>query len=208
MLTAVVNLGSQTTVTFVRAGDEHAVDCEFELEPGETNGEYTCAPGPGPIVPEVKELAWGAGAFIVLALLLRFWLVPAVKKGMDARYAHIRGGREAADAARAAAQAEVADYEAALATVKAEAATRVDAARQTLETERAARLAEVNAEIAARREAATAEVAASRAAAAGDVAGAVRDLAGRTLELALGRPADSAAVSAAVDSVTSAGVGS
>ena len=39
-------------------------------------------------------------------------------------------------------------------------------------------------------------------------AGAVRDLAGRTLELALGRPADSAAVSAAVDSVTSAGVGS
>ena len=66
---------------------------------------------------------------------------------------------------------------------------------------------QVNAEIAARREAATAEVAASRAA-AGDVAGAVRDLAGRTLELALGRPADSAAVSAAVDSVTSAGVGS
>ena len=209
MLTAVVTLGSQTTVTFVSAADEHAaVDCEFELEAGETNGEYTCAPGPGPIVPEVKELAWGAGAFIVLALVLRFWLVPAVKKGMDARYAHIRGARESADAARAAARTEVADYESALAAVKAEAAGRVDAARQTLETERAARLTEVNAEIAARREAANAATAASRAAAAGDVVGAVRDVTSRTLELALGRTPDAAAVAAAVDQVTTAGVAS
>ena len=98
MRTAVVTLGSQISVKFVNvprgseegqeeahADDEHAeVDCEFELEPGETNGEYPCAPGPGPIVPELKEVAWCAGSFILLALLLRFWLVPAVKKGMDA----------------------------------------------------------------------------------------------------------------------------
>ena len=215
MLTAVVTLGSQISVKFVNvprgseegheeeahADDEHAVDCEFELEEGETNGEYPCAPGPGPIVPEVKELAWGAGSFILLALLLRFWLVPAVKKGMEARYAHIRDTREGADAARAAARAEVAEYESALATVKAEANARVEVARQTLEAERTARLAEVNAAIAARREAAVAEARAAREAAGGDIAAAVERVTGRTLELGLGKAPDAATVQAAVANV-------
>lgn len=214
MRTAVVTLGSQISVKFVNAprtsgeegheeeAHESAVDCEFELEPGEVaTSEYPCAEGPSPIMPEVKELAWGGGAFVVLALVMRFALYPKLKKGMDARYAHIRGTRESADAARAAATAEVAAYEAQLATVKAEAAAKVDAARQTLEAERAAKLAQVNAEIAAKREAATAEVRAAREAAGGDIAAAVADVTGRTLELGLGKPADAAAVQAAVASV-------
>ena len=40
--------------------------------------------GPSPIAPEKKELLWGAGAFIVLAILVRFFLFPRLKKGMDA----------------------------------------------------------------------------------------------------------------------------
>ncbi len=81
--------------------------CEFPYETEEeyeANAEaaHPCQEGPSPLAVEVKELAWGAGAFIVLAVLMRFWLFPAVKKGMDARYALIRSGHEQADNARAA----------------------------------------------------------------------------------------------------------
>ena len=151
---------------------------------------------------------WGGGAFVVLALLMRFWLVPAVKKGMDARYSLIRDGHEQADTARAAARAEVSEYESALATVKAEANERVEVARLTLETERAARLTEANSAIAAQRDAAAADAAAARQAAEADVAAAAADVASRTVELATGRAPDAQAVRDAVDSAMGAGVSS
>ena len=212
MLTAVVTRGSQIEVKFVAAeegeGDHHTeVDCEFPLEEGSTSN-YPCEEGPSPIAPEIKELAWGAGSFIVLALLMRFFLFPRLKKGMDARYAHIRGGHEQADNARAAARAEVSEYESALATVKAEASERVDAARHTLETERTARLAEVNAAIAVKREAAAAAAEAAREAVRGDVASAAADVTARTIELATGNAPDASAVRNAVEQSMTAGVAS
>ena len=142
---------------------------------------------PGPIVPEVKELAWGAGSFIVFALLMRFVLFPKVKKGMDARYNGIQSSHESADAERASARAEVAAYEAQLAAIKAEAARVVDAARATLEAERQAKLAEVGAGIAERRAAAQAQAEAARSAARDQIHAAVSDVAGRAGELATGR---------------------
>lgn len=224
MLTAVVTRGLAVQVEFVAAegGDEKSEKmsfeesqdfCEFPYENQETyeaeaSASYPCESGPSPLAVEVKELAWGGGAFIVLAILMRFWLVPAVRNGMEARYAHIRSGHEEADAARAAARSEVADYEAALAGVKAEAAQRIDAARQTLESERSAKIAEVNAEIAARREAAAAEAATARSAVRADIESAVVDVTSRTIELATGRTPDQAAVQRAVADVMGAGVGS
>lgn len=211
MLTAVVTRGPQIDVRFVSAAEEgeeeHHVDCEFELEEGEVS-EYPCAEGPSPLAVEAKELAWGAGAFILLALLMRFWLFPAVKKGMDARYSLIRGGHEDADTARAAARAEVAEYESSLATVKAEANERVEAARLTLEAERTGRLAAVNEAVAAKREAAADETRAAREAARADIASAVADVASRTVELSTGRAPDAAAVRSAVDEAMGAGVSS
>jgi F-type H+-transporting ATPase subunit b len=211
VLRAVVTKGEQIEVRFVTAArqegeteEEHTEDCEFP--PDAAEGETECGEGPNPIMPELKELAWGAGSFIVFALLMRFFLFPRLKRGMDARYAKIRGGHEEADAERAAAKAEVADYEAALATVKAEANERIEAARRILESERAERLAEANARIAAKREAAAEATRAAREAARAEVAGAVGDVAGRTLELAIGRAPDPGAVSAAVDAVMGAGV--
>ena len=222
MLTAVVTRGAAIEVKFVAADDdglelmsfEESQDfCEFPYETEEeflANAEaaHPCQEGPSPLAIETKELLWGGGSFIVLALLMRFWLFPAVKKGMDARYAHIRGGHEQADSARAAARAEVAEYESALATVKAEANERVDAARQTLESERQARLAEVNAAIAAKREAAAAEAQAAREAVRSDIAAAAADVTSRTVELAIGKAPDAGAVSSAVDATMGAGVGS
>jgi F-type H+-transporting ATPase subunit b len=210
VLTAVVTRGAHIEVRFVaaeEAGEEANVDCEFPLEAG-VESEEPCETGPSPIAPEIKEIAWGAGSFIVLALLMRFFLYPRLKKGMDARYAHIRGGHEQADTARASARAEVSEYESALATVKAEANDRVEAARQILESERSARLSEVNAAIAARREAAAAEAQTARDAVRGDIAAAVADVTARTIELSAGKTPDAAAVQGAVDEAMSAGVSS
>jgi len=213
VLTAVVTRGAAIEVVFVQADEaegEHGepIDCEFFEKDSEGNETTVCAEGPSPIAPELKELAWGAGSFIVLALLMRFFLFPKLKAGMDARYALIRGGHEQADTARAAAKAEVAQYESALATVKAEANERVDAARQTLEAERAARIGEANAAIAARREAAAAETRAAREAANADIAAAVASVTSRTVELSIGKAPQASFVDDAVNSAMSAGVGS
>ena len=157
--------------------------------------------GPGPIVPEIKELAWSAGAFIVFAVLMRYFLFPRLKRGMDARYASIRGQHEQADAARSGARNEVADYERQVAAAKAEAAGRLDAARQTLETERQARIATLNAELAELRAAAQADTDAAKAAARDQIHSAVADVAARAGELATGRRPEATVVTRVVDEV-------
>ncbi|MUH52144.1 MAG: hypothetical protein F2789_13140 [Actinobacteria bacterium] len=168
--------------------------------------EETIKPGPSPIAPELKEVAWGGGSFVVFAVLMRFVLFPRLKKGMDARYAGIRADHEGADATRAEAKAEVAGYEAQLAGVKAEAAAHIDAARQTLEAERAARLEVVGAEIAQHRAAATAENDAARAAVQSQIESAVADVSGRAIELAVGKRPDATVVARVVADVMGAGV--
>ena len=225
MLTAVVTRGLAVELKFVAAeeGDDHGGEmmsyeeskdfCEFpyateeEYEAG-ASAAHPCLEGPSPLAVDTKELAWGAGSFIVLALLMRFFLFPKVKAGMDERYSLIRDGHEQADAARASARAEVSEYESALATVKAEANERIDAARHTLETERAAATEEANAAIAIKREAANAETDAAREAVRGDVASAAADVAARTIELATGKAPDAARVRHAVENSMSAGVSS
>ena len=155
--------------------------------------------GPNPIAPENKELFWGAGTFLVFLFVMRVFLVPRVKKGMDARYEHIRSGHESADALRASARADVAAYEAALAAVRTEAAQRLEAARQTLDSERQSQVAAANARIATRRAAAEAELESARRAAADQVSGAVATVTGRAARLVLGRDADPNVIRQAVD---------
>jgi F-type H+-transporting ATPase subunit b len=147
--------------------------------------------GPSPIAPEPKELLWGFGAFIVFLAAMRLYLVPKVKAGMTRRYGSIRANHETADAMREAARGEVAEYEAQLAAVKAEAAARIDAARHQLDGERADRLSEANAAIGERRSAAATEAEAQRAAARGTIEEAAVGVAARIVELSVGRrPAD------------------
>jgi F-type H+-transporting ATPase subunit b len=163
--------------------------------------EETVSKDPGPIVPELKELFWGAGSFIVLAVLMRFWLFPKLKSGMDARYEGIRNDHDSADRERASARAEVSDYEAQLAAVKSEGAARVEAARQTLEGQRQAAVAELNGRMAEQRAAAQAQAEAARAAVRDQIHSAVADVAGRAGELATGKRPDDAVVSRVVSEV-------
>lgn len=211
---AVVNLDGTPSVLLVSGTDETdttGVDT-VTADPGEegvlednpsqaTAEEVGVSKDPGPIVPELKELAWGAGSFVVLAVLMRFLIFPKLKRGMDARYEGIRGAHEGADRERAAARAEVADYEAQLGAVRAEAAGRVEAARTVLEGERQAAITQLNARLAEQRAQAQAEVDAARAAVRDQIHSAVADVAGRAGELATGRRPDSTVVARVVSEV-------
>ena len=199
MLTAVATVTHDAvSVVFISAEDGGEEEAQ-ENEPAETDLN--------PIAPEVKEMVWGFGSFVVLALLMRYWLYPRLRKGMDARYALIRGGHEQAEQVTDAARTDVAQYEAQLAAIKAEAQQRIDAARSTLDRERTERLTEVNARIAERRAVAATEVEQARMAAQSDVENAVRSVAARAGELATGRAPDAGVVNGAVADVMSVGVG-
>ena len=175
---------------------ENATTAELQTAAGEAQVSVKAAPNP--IAPTPKEALWSAGSFIVLFVILRYFLFPKLKKGMDARYADIRSDIEGADTVKADAQSAVADYEKALAAIRVEASGRIDAARQTVDTERNAQLAQVNARIAAARAEADQQTAAARAAAQGQVAAAVAQVATKAAQLASGRAPDAAVVQAAV----------
>lgn len=172
---------------------------------GEESHEEVPETDLNPIFPELKEIIWGFGSFIVLAVLMRYFLYPRLRTGMDARYRLIQSGHDQAEQLTASAKGDVADYESQLVAARADAVKRVDAARATLEAERAERLGEVNARIAERRAAAASEVDDARAAVQGDVENAVRDVATEAGRLATGRTPDSAVVTEAVRDVMSAG---
>ncbi len=184
MLTAVVTFSGPTTFEVALQG-----------APFVTAEEGVEAEGPendlNPIAPELKEVVWGFGAFIVLALAMRLFLFRKVRDGMTSRYERIEGDRESAEESMASARADVADYEAQLAAVRADAQTRVEAARAKLEAERTEQIAAANARIADKRGAAAAEVDAAKRAAHGQVESAVVDVSTRLSELATGRrPSD------------------
>ena len=190
MLTAVVTFSGST------------FDVALQGAPFVTAEEGSEAEGPAkdlnPIAPELKEVVWGFGAFVVLALVLRLFLFSKVRDGMTSRYDSIEGDLEQAESLTASARADVAEYDAQVAAVRAEAQTRVDAARATLEAERSEKLAAANARIADKRGAAAAEVDAAKQAARGQVEAAVADVSARLGELATGRRPSDDVVRAAV----------
>jgi F-type H+-transporting ATPase subunit b len=174
----------------------------------ETGATETSAVPPNPIAPEGKELIWGGGSFLVFLVIMRLFLFPKLKKGMDARYDGIQNDLESADATRFAAQADVAKYQAALDEVRVEAAGRVDKARQTLDQERSTKIAEANARIAAKRAAAEAELNAARLAVRDQVAAAVASVTEHTTQLAVGKSPDASVVRNAVQQVMQQGASS
>ena len=180
------------------ASGEVPVAAESRALTAETGTVEVVDAGPNPIAPEGKELMWTFGPFLIFLILMRYFLFPRLRKGMDSRYESIRSNHDGADAAKADARAEVAKYDAALVGVRAEAAQRIDAARQTVDTERNAQLTQVNARIAAARAEADQQTAAARAAAQGQVAAAVAQVATKAAQLASGRAPDAAVVQAAV----------
>jgi len=162
--------------------------------------ETTEAPpaGPSPITPEGKELWWSLGAFLVLLIAMRLYLVPKLKEGMQRRYGKVRSDLEHAEEVRDGARQDVAHYEAQLAAVRTEATGRIDAARQVLDRERTERFNEANAAIAERRAAAAADAESAMLAAQSTVEEAAASVAARVVELSTGGRPDDAVVRGAV----------
>lgn len=195
MLTAVVtSSGSSFEVTLL--GGSFVTAEEGEEAEGPENDL-------NPIAPELKEVVWGFGAFVVLALVLRLFLFRKVRDGMTSRYDSIEGDLDTAEALTASARADVAEYDAQVASVRADAQSRVEVARATLEAERVEQLAAANARIAEKRAAAAVEVDAAKQAARGDVETAVADVSARIGELATGRAPSEDTVRSAVASAMS-----
>jgi F-type H+-transporting ATPase subunit b len=199
---------NHVTVTFEGGGGFRvAVDgIDAATRQVSQTGQEELPEGPSPIAVEGKELFWAGGAFLVFLALMRIWLVPKVKQGMDARYKLIRTDLEEADDARAAAQGELAEYQAEVAKVRAEATTRIDAARRQLEAERSERLTEVNSRLAEQRAQAMAEADAAKQAARQTVDEAVASVVSPLVNLSIGKQPDPEAVRRALSDVTTAGV--
>lgn len=185
---------------FVSINSTAQVRVTFDVVSAETGSEEGApvSAGPNPIAPEIKELAWGAGSFIVFLFFMRLFLVPKVRKGMASRYESIQADHEYASATRDGAKQDVARYESAIAEIRSEAARRLETARQTLDKERSEKVAQVNAQIAQRRAAAEAEVAAARAAAQSQIVTAVGAVTTRATQIAVGVSPDAAIVSRSV----------
>ena len=178
----------------------------FSAETGGTEATTAASTtGPNPIAPEGKELVWGAGSFLVFLILMRLYIFPKLKRGMNARYDGIREDHEYADATRIAARTDVSKYETELVAIRAEAATRIDAARQTLDAERNARIGEVNTRIALQRASADAQASAARLAVRDQIAAAVATVAQRTTQIAVGRSPEASVVASAVAKAMEAG---
>lgn len=160
---------------------------------------------PSPLKPDLFELAWAAGSFLVLLALMRYVLYPRVAKTMAARENLISSQLAEADAIRADARGEVSTYEADLAKVREEAEARVNAARQQLESERSTKLAAANARLADARATATAEADAMKAGAATQVADAASDVAGHAARMVLGAAPSESVVRSAVATVMAQG---
>ncbi len=186
-------------VNLVQANECERTDLDGNPEFPTSDTSSTGCPELIPIMPEVKELVWGFGSFVVLAVVLRYVLFPKVRAGMTARYDGIQADFEKADTLTASARAEVAEYDAQVSSVRSDAQGRVEAARATLEAERTDKLTAVNARIAEKRAVATAEVEAARAAASTQIADAVASVAARAGELATGKVPNAAVVSDAVN---------
>ena len=185
---------------FVEINSFSQVRVSFDAVSAETGSEEGApvSAGPNPIAPEIKELAWGAGSFIVFLFLMRLFLVPKVRKGMASRYESIQADHEYASATRDGAKQDVARYESAVAEIRSEAARRLEAARLTLDKERSAKIAEVNEQITVRRAQAETEVAAARAAAQGQIVSAVTAVTIRATQIAVGVSPDNAVVTRSV----------
>ncbi|NQV96533.1 MAG: ATP synthase F0 subunit B [Acidimicrobiaceae bacterium] len=189
MLTAFVNINSSAQVRVV-----------FDVVPTKVDSEEGApvGSGPNPISPEIKELAWGAGSFIIFLIIMRLFLVPKIRKGMASRYESIQSDHQYASATRDGAREDVARYETAVAQIRSEASGRLETARQALDKERQDKVAQVNAQITQRRIAAEAEVAAERLAAQDQILSAVTLVTTRATQIAVGVAPDAAVISRSV----------
>lgn len=149
-----------------------------------------CLDAPNPLLPEKNEIIWGSVGFLVVFSFLAKFGAPAIKKSMQERTAKIQSDIDAAEQARADAEAVKADYESKVADAKAEAVRIIEEARQAadqLKSDQQARLAD---ELAASRAAAQADIDAAKGQAMNELRGEVAQIALGAAESVVGASLD------------------
>ena len=128
-----------------------------------------CFDAPKMIFPELNEIIWGGAAFLILFVVMVKKGFPAVKGAMDARAERIQTDLDAAESAKADAQAVQADYEERLADAKGEAARLFEEARTTADQLKVDLTTRAEADVVEMRERATADIEAARQQAIADL---------------------------------------
>lgn len=85
------------------------------------------------VLPETDELLWGSLAFFILFFALQRFAFPALNKALAARQDKIRSGLEAAERAKAEAEATQSEYARRLSEARAEASSIIEEAKRTAE---------------------------------------------------------------------------
>ena len=129
----------------------------------------SCLEAPSPIIPELSEVIWGGGAFLILFVVMVKKGFPAVKAAMDARADKIRDDLDAAERAKTDAQSVHADYEARLADAKNEASRLIDEARGAADQVRSDLVAKAETDVSEMKSRAASEIEASRQQAIADL---------------------------------------
>ncbi len=152
-----------------------------------------------PILPTVPELFWGLVSFAALYALVKFVLLPPVKRVMDERANRIREDLDFVDTAQLQAGSAATAAADQLGGVRAEAGSVVDAARAEAEAERAKIIAVAEAEVAEIKASADAEIAAARAEAMSGIRPQVAELATSAASRVMNRQIDLGSAAPVVD---------
>lgn len=165
-------------------------------------GEHAAeADPPNPVLPEWNEAFWALVFFLALWALMKYVLLPPLRKVMAEREDVVRRDREAADRARDQLVQAQADYEAALAGARVEANQLIEQARAEADARRNELDLAAENEIAGLRQQAAAEINAAREQALVQMRGDVADLAVSAATAVIGAPVDRARATAAVERV-------
>ena len=149
-----------------------------------------CIEAPNVLLPETNEIIWGAIGFLTVLLFMLKFGFPAAKKAMTERTQKIQSDLDAAEQAKADAEAVRADYESKVADAKAEAARIIEEARQNADQLRSDQQARLNEELAAARAQAQADIDAAKSQAMGELRGEVANIAIGAAETVVGANLD------------------
>jgi F-type H+-transporting ATPase subunit b len=152
-----------------------------------------------PILPVGSEMIWGGASFLVLWALMKFVLLKPLLKVMAERNEKVRADLEAAEKGKEQAESSVVEYEASLASARAESGRLIDDGRAQAEDRRREVLAAAEATAAEQRAAAAAEVAGAKARALDEMRPEITTLAVQAAQAVLGRQLDAGAQRPTVD---------
>jgi F-type H+-transporting ATPase subunit b len=175
---------------YLEEQDAHHADieCAELLLEGQTVED--CRDAPNPLLPETNEIIWGAIGFFTVFAFLWWKGYPAMKSAMNDRADKVQGDLDAAEQAKADAEAIRNEYEAKLADAKAESGRIIEEARQSADQLKADQQARLNEELANARAAAQADIDAAKGQAMSELRGEVASIAIGAAETVVGANLD------------------